>query len=308
MPALPSLNALRAFEAAARCGSFALAAAELNVTAGAISQQIRQLEDMLGVDLFERTGRKVVLTEAGAAGLDRLGRAFELIGEAAEAMRGSREGERLTVSLPSGFAARWVNPRLARFHANFPDIEVWIQANEALADIESGQVDLSIRYGEGGYRGVNAERLMKEQVFPVAAPSVLKSCGMPHAAGDLDQWPLIHDLSPETQVDGADWRSWFASRAAHGADVARGLRFDQASMVIDAAIAGQGAILGRRALVQDYVRAGKLESIFPGGSLDVGAAYYVITPKGRTLSRAARAFMDWILAEAVRFQDAMDEL
>ena len=308
MSALPSLNALRAFEAAARCGSFALAANELNVTAGAISQQIRQLEDMLGVELFERTGRKVVLTEAGAAGLERLGRAFELIGEAAEAMRGAHDSERLTISLPSGFAARWVNPRLARFHAEYPDIELWIQANESLADVESGQVDLSIRYGEGSYRGVTAERVMREDIFPVAAPSVLKSCGMPHAARDLDQWPLIHDLSPESQVDGADWRAWFTSRAAHGAEVSQGLRFDQASMAIEAAISGQGAVLGRRALVQDDVRAGRLESIFPSGSMDLEASYYVITPRGRTLSRATKAFIDWIMAEAVRFHDAMDEL
>ncbi len=308
MSVLPPMNAMRAFEAAARCGSFARAAAELHVTPAAVSQQIRNLEEMLGVKLFAREGRGIALTQAGAAGLDRLSQAFELVGEAAAAMRRNRPDRTLRISAPPGFSSKWLAPRLNRFNDAHPDIDIWIAAEDRVIDLDAGNVDLAIRYGRGGYKGLNAVLLLGEYVRPVCSPAFLRAhAGLDDPAA-LDGVRLLHDLSPESREDGADWGDWFASRGAFGVDAAHGARFDQSALALDAAIAGAGVALGRRALTHDDVVAGRLATIFAEGALALEAGYHFIWSRARRLSAQASVFADWLRAEAVRFEDELDQL
>jgi len=307
MSNLPPMNALRAFEAAARRGGFARAAAELNVTPAAVSQQIRNLEEFLGVKLFHRDGRSMELTEAGAAGLERLGAAFELMGEAAEAMRQRSSSTRVHVSAPPAFAAKWLAPRLGRFEVLRPDIELWISADDSFVDLDAGRADLAVRYGAGGYRGLHVERLLGERIAPVCAPGLFADAA-PVSAAELARAPLLHDISPESAEDGADWASWFSAQNAADADTSGGGRFDQAALVLEAAAAGRGVALGRRALVHDDVVSGRLVTVIPDGGVALATGYYVITSRARRASPEATAFIDWLKTEAVRFEDELDEL
>lgn len=301
------MNALRAFEAAARRGSFARAAAELNVTPAAVSQQIRNLEAFLGVALFRREGRAIALTDAGAAGLERLGAAFALMGEAADVMRQSAARARVHVTAPPAFAAKWLAPRLGRFEAERPDVELWISADHGLVDLDAGRADVAVRYGAGSYRGLDAALLMTEHVAPVCAPDYFDDPGAV-TAGDVVAARLLHDASPETSEDGADWTFWVEARGVGGFVPGGGARFDQAALVLDAAAAGRGVALGRRALVRADVVSGRLVAVVPGGGVALSAGYHVITSRARRPSSEAAAFVDWLRAEAVRFEDELDEL
>jgi LysR family glycine cleavage system transcriptional activator len=170
---LPALNALRAFEAAARHLSFTRAAEELNVTPGAISQQIRQLEEFAGAPLFRRTGRQVLLTDAGQAALPLLTSAFEMMAEAVHHMRAPARRDRLMISSAPSLAAKWLAPRLERFQEQNPEAEVWISADIAMTDFNSSDIDLALRHGKGLYEGLRAEKIMSESVLPVCSPDLM---------------------------------------------------------------------------------------------------------------------------------------
>jgi LysR family transcriptional regulator, glycine cleavage system transcriptional activator len=172
---LPPLNALRAFEAAARRLSFTKAAEELNVTPGAISQQIRQLEDFAGTPLFKRTGRSVLLTDAAQAALPLVHDAFEQIVEAGRVMTAPTRKGRVMVSCAPSFAAKWLAPKLDSFHQAHPGIEAWVSADMQITDFNSADADLAIRYGAGDYEGLKSERLMEETVLPVCSPRLMES-------------------------------------------------------------------------------------------------------------------------------------
>lgn len=297
---LPPLNALRAFEVAARRLSFTKAAEELNVTPGAISQQIRQLEDYAGTPLFKRTGRSVLLTDAAQESLPMVRDAFERIAEAGRLMQAPARRGRVMVSCAPSFAAKWLAPRLDSFHQAHPGIEAWVSADMQITDFNTADADIAIRYGRGQYEGLKVERLMQETVLPVCSPQLLEGPEAIRRPSDLTRHTLIHDESPENDPSCPDWASWLRARGVTDVDASRGPRFNQAILVIEAAANGRGVALAKRAIAQSDLDAGRLVAPFADGSHEIDFAYWMVWPKGRHLSPDVRAFMSWVRAEAVR--------
>ena len=305
---LPPLNALRAFEAAARLESFARAADELAVTPGAVSQQIRALEDHVGAALFERKGRGLALTEAGRAAAGVTTEAFETLERAVSLMRKPLQRRALTVSVAPSFAGKWLAPRLFRFQEAHPGTEVWIAATSDRVDLAAGAADLAIRYGPGGDMTLNEELLLSEEVLPVSSAHLLRDGPPLRTPRDLDRHTLLHDASPESEVDGADWSSWLKARNIRGVDISGGVRFNQSALVIDAAVAGRGVALAKRALVQTDLASGRLVTLFANGASPVRSAYHIVTARNRPLSPDAADFIAWLRTEARVHEHSVDEL
>lgn len=299
---LPPLNALRAFEAAARRLSFTKAAEELSVTPGAISQQIRHLEEFAGAPLFRRTGRQVLLTDAGQAALPLLTAAFEQMAEAAHMMRAPARRNRLMISCAPSFAAKWLARRLDGFQQQYPDAEVWVSADIALVDFAGPDIDLAIRYGSGGYEGLRFEKLMSESALPVCSPDLLEGAHPINTPQDLAFHTLLHDQSPEIDPSCPDWASWLAARGARDIDTNRGPRFNQSSLVVEAAAAGRGVALAKKAIAAADLDSGRLIAPFADGAADLDFAYWIVWPRGRTQSLIARDFIKWLKAEALAEQ------
>jgi LysR family glycine cleavage system transcriptional activator len=297
---LPPLNALRAFEAAARHMNFSRAADELSVTPGAVSQQIQNLEDYIGASLFRRTPKGLLLTDAAQTALPALREAFDRLAEAASLLTAAVDGRRVTISAAPSFAAKWLMPRLGKFEAEHPEVDVWLTAGMELVDFASGEVDIAIRYGSGRYPGLEVARLMSETVLPVLSPALLAERPLA-APEDLAHHILLHDGSPDADESCPDWAMWLAARGIKGVDGARGPRFNQSSLVIEAAAAGRGVALAKRALAQADLDAGRLVAPF-SISTDVDFAYYLVHPKAKGRLRQVRAFAAWIAAEAEAHQ------
>lgn len=295
---LPALNALRAFEAAARHLSFTKAADELSVTPGAISQQIRQLEEYAGAPLFRRTGRQVLLTDAGQAALPLLTNAFEMMAEAVHHMRAPARRDRLMVSSAPSFAAKWLAQRLDRFQSEHPQAEVWVSADIAITDFNSSDIDLAIRYGKGVYEGLRIEKLLSESVLPVCSPDLMTGPHPLRSPADLAHHTLLHDEGPDVDPSCPDWTTWLAARGAAGVDATRGPRFNQSALVVEAAAAGRGVALAKHAIAAGDLERGRLIAPFADGSADIDFAYWIVWPKWRTPSKLARAFITWLKAEA----------
>jgi LysR family glycine cleavage system transcriptional activator len=293
---LPPLNALRAFEAAARHLNFSRAADELSVTPGAVSQQIQNLEDYVGVALFKRTPKGLLLTDPAQIALPALREAFDRLAEAASMLTAAVDGRRLTVSVAPSFAAKWLVPRLGQFETLHPQVDVWISAGMELVDFGSGEIDIAIRYGAGRYPGLEVVRLMQETVIPVASPALLESQPLNDPA-DLAGHILLHDGSPDADDSCPDWTMWLAARGVKGVDGTRGPRFNQSSLVIEAAVGGRGVALAKRALAQADLDAGRLVSPFQITTA-VDFAYYLVHPKPKGRLPQVKAFMAWLTAEA----------
>lgn len=285
------------FEAAARHLSFTKAAEELFVTPGAVSQQIRLLEDHLGTALFVREGRKVALTEAGRAGAPYLREGFQALLEAARVMRQGQRRGRVTVSVAPSFAAKWLMPRLFAFNEERPEIDVWVSADAAPVDFSIADVDLAIRYGPGGWPGLRIEKLLDEAVLVVCAPTLLEVAPIT-AAEHLRHHTLLHDLGVERDPSCPDWATWLKAHNVAGADVARGPRFSQSSLVIEAAAAGRGVALAKRTIAEADLAAGRLVAPLAALEAPVDFAYYAVWPEGRALTPAQTAFVDWLRAQA----------
>jgi LysR family glycine cleavage system transcriptional activator len=300
---LPPLNALRAFEAAARHLNFSRAADELSVTPGAVSQQIQNLEDYVGVSLFKRTPKGLLLTDAAQTALPALRDAFDRLAEASSLLTAAVDGRRLTLTAPPSFAAKWLVPRLGRFEAAHPQVDVWLSADMDLVDFAAGEVDLAIRYGAGPYPGLEAVRLMQETVIPVIAPELLSSNPL-NEPRDLARHVLLHDGSPDADDSCPDWSMWLAARAVKGVDGTRGPRFNQSSLVIEAAVGGRGVALAKRTLAQDDLDAGRL--VVPMQiATSVDFAYYVVHPKAKGRLPQVKAFVAWIIGEAAAHDAAL---
>jgi LysR family transcriptional regulator, glycine cleavage system transcriptional activator len=294
----PPLNALRAFEAAARRLSFTKAAEDLDVTPGAISQQVKILEDFVGQPLFRRLGRAVELTDSARAAMPLLRDAFERVDDAVRQMRLPLRRERVSVSAAPSFASKWLVPRMDRFQAANPNVQVWVAADMTLVDFAYADVDVAIRYGPGFYEGVVSEKLMPEEVLPVCSPALLndgKPLKTPH---DLVGHTLLHDTGGDIDPSCPDWQMWLAARGISGADTNQGLRFNQSAMVIDAAASGRGVALAKRAIAAADLQSGRLVAPFSDQSDKVGFAYWIVRPKGRTMTPALKSFLDWIKDEA----------
>jgi LysR family glycine cleavage system transcriptional activator len=299
MSTLPPLNALRAFEAAARRGGFAAAAEELNVTPAAVGQQVRHLEELLGVRLFDRDGRGLKLTDRGTAGLDRLSQALNLMGEASAAMRDAPQERALALAVPRDIASTWLAPRLRMFMAE-NEVAITIHSVDRLTRLSKGEADLAISFGTEPPSAFTAQRLMMEVVTPAAAPGDQSKY---RTAADLAGAPLIHDASQP-----ADWQDWLASRGAFGIDVNKGLRVDDTPTALRLASEGAGVALARRTIAEDLFRARRLAPLFPEGDMQTDAGYFLLSNPRQRLSPTASLFTSWLRAEAARFEDAGDEL
>ena len=303
---LPPLNALRAFEAAARHLNFSRAADELSVTPGAVSQQIQNLEDYVGGALFKRTPRGLLLTDAAQMALPALREAFDRLAEAASLLTAPVDGRRLTLTAAPSFAAKWLVPRLGSFEAAHPNIDVWLSADMELVDFAAGEIDMAIRYGAGHYPGLETVRLMRETVVPVLSPELMAANPIIQPA-DLGKHILLHDGSPDADESCPDWQMWLAARGVKGLDGNRGPRFNQSSLVIEAAVGGRGVALAKRTLAQDDLDAGRL--VAPTGiTTDVDFAYFVVYPKAKGRLPQVKAFVAWISAQAAAHELALTAL
>ncbi|MDH3664084.1 MAG: transcriptional regulator GcvA, partial [Alphaproteobacteria bacterium] len=253
---LPSLNALRAFEAAARHLSFSRAAEELHVTKAAVSHQVKALEEDLGLPLFRRLNRALLLTPAGQTLFPAISEALGLMHAAvARLKRQDRTGE-LVLTMLDSFAAIWLVPRLSRFRHAHPEIDVRIATSDDSIDFAHTDVDLAIRYGAGHWPEVHAERLMTEEIFPVCAPSLLKS-GPPLAKpADLVRHTLLHDYGHET------WRRWLLAVGETGVDADRGPGYQHSNLVLQAAEQGDGVAMARSVLAAEALASGRLVKPF----------------------------------------------
>jgi LysR family glycine cleavage system transcriptional activator len=227
---LPPLNSLRAFEAAARHLSFTKAAEELHVTPAAISHQIKALEEQLGVPLFRRLTRALRLTEAGQAALPPMRDGFDRLADAVDLLRAHEESGAITVSLDPSFAAKWLVPRLDRFRAAHPDLDLRLDATDKLADFQRDNVDLAIRYGGGNYPGLEVERLLSEEIFPVCSPKLLEGSAPLAQPGDLRHHTLIHLEWDSEDVTAPTWRMWLLAAGIHDIDFTRGPVFSMTSL------------------------------------------------------------------------------
>lgn len=289
--ALPPLNALRAFEAAARHGSMSLAAEELHVTAGAVSQQVKELERHFGTPLFTRKPRRIVLTEQGARLFPAVRSAFRILREASAKVRARPGMAMLTVTCTSGFASQWLLPRLARFETLHPTVEVRISASNRVMDFERDRVDLAVRHGFGHYPGLISERLVDDDLIPVCSPHLLREAGPFAAAADLGRVTLLHDEHRH------DWALWLAAAGAPDVDPSAGPVFVDGAGAVAAAKAGRGVALVRRSMIREELSEGSLVAPFPQG-VDSDLAYHLVCPPVALDREHTAAFRNWLLAEA----------
>lgn len=296
---LPSMNALRAFEATARHLSFARAAAELHVTPAAVKQLVRKLEETLGLSLVERAGRGLRLTAAGAVGRDGLAIGFDHLIEAVRRIRAEGGRRRLVVSAEPSFATAWLMPRLERFRVREPDIDVLIDSSAHLADLARGDADIAIRFGAGADDKVVAHRLFDEELCAFCSPQIAKGLAEPN---DLARCRFIHW---ETSALGwatatrawMDWAVWLEQIGTSGVEPRNGLRFSDYNLAVQAAIAGQGVVLGSGPVLADLVSAGLLVRAVPQ-SLRIDLGYDAVTTRSAIERGEVNAFIDWIKTEA----------
>ena len=289
---LPSLNGLRAFEAAARHLSFTLAASELNVTQTAISHQIRRLEQELGIRLFIRQNRALALTPEAKDYLPGVHAAFNDLRLATDRLLRKDDGRTLTVTTLASFAAKWLLPRLSAFHEAHPGIDVRITTSAGLVDFQHDNLDAGIRYGRGQWPGVRAEWLMADELFPVCSPALLEGSKPLRCPEDLRDHVLLHT----TIANSDDWRLWLTA-AGLPTDISKqpGVTFDMIFMTVQAAIDGVGVAMGRTSYVQDDIAKGRLVVPFKI-ALPEDAGFYLVSPEARADSPRLSAFRRWLVS------------
>jgi LysR family glycine cleavage system transcriptional activator len=297
--ALPPLSALRAFEAAARHLSLTRAAEELHVTPGALSHQIRGLEDLLGVKLFERKVRSIALTVVGRQLYPGLQTGFGHIRDAVVGLDVAHSSNILVVSTSPGLTSKWLAPRLYRFGDEFADVDVRISSSFNNANFETDGVDIAVRHMRAQPEPaplLEFEKLADITLVAVCSPRLIEKYGAAKNAKDLARWPLIHDESLSSRVRAPNWMEWFAAAGVEGVDLRRGLHFNSADHALDAAGEGAGVLLAHDLMAYDDLRTGRL--IIPVKlALPSGRAFHLVWPKGRRPSRAAEGFRRWIKEE-----------
>lgn len=297
------LNALRAFEAAARHGSFTAAAVELNVTPAAVGQQVRNLEAWLGTPLFVRVGRgaaQLELTPNAESALPDIRGAFERLAVGLSRLKesGLRKGLNITVS--PAFAAKWLLPRLERFQQACPMLDVRVDTNARSVDFTAERVDIGVRYGNGHWSGLTAVKLLSETLFPVCAPSYPGLHKGTLSAHAIANGTLIHDLSMVVDPNFPDWRAWLDAAGLKSVNARHGLGINNSAAVLQAAIECQGIALARSVMVQDDLQAGRL--IRPvlelWGDMPLAQAYYIVYRPESADTSHIQAFRNWLLEEA----------
>ncbi|MEQ4617307.1 MAG: transcriptional regulator GcvA [Corticimicrobacter sp.] len=286
------LQALRTFVEVGQRGSIKAAAQALHVTSGAVSQQIRLLEERLGMALFMRERQGLRLTEAAASVHPALLEAFTQIDTAMDTLDVLKERQKLTVSTVATFAASWLVPRLGRFNARHPQIEVRVEATSALVDLRRDRVDVALRHGLGNYPGLESTRLMAPVLVPVACPDLVAGNPRLREPEDCLGYPLLHDS------DRADWPLWFAAHdVADDPRAERGTAFEDDYLLIRAAAAGQGLALVPQEYAREEIADGRLVQVLDK-PWPARFAYYLVTLAGAMQRPEVQAFADWIREEA----------
>jgi len=290
------LNALRAFEVSARNLSFVKAAEELYVTPAAISHQVKRLETYLGVQLFRRLPRGLLLAEPGQVLLSELREVFLRLDKAMERVLQSDSRGALTISVAPMFAVKWLVPRMQRFDALYPDIDVRMSSSLGVIDFQRDAFDAAVRLGHGQYPGLEAVKLFDESVTPMCSPRLLEGPDTLQSPDDLRHHVLLHDDSMAFEPAAPNWNTWLDAVGAKRVDASRGPHFSQPDHALQAAIDGAGVVLGWRYLAADDLVAGRLvqpiDLIVP-----LGSAFYLVYPKAYTDRQKVMVFRDWLIEE-----------
>jgi LysR family transcriptional regulator, glycine cleavage system transcriptional activator len=310
---LPPLNALRAFEAAARHLSVKKAAVELNVTPAAVSHQIRMLEDYLGVQLFHRYNRALELTDAARASLPKLREGFDCLVQAVERLRSHVSGGVLTVSAAPSFAARWLMPRLHRFIAAHPEVDVRVSARMRRVSVDGkGDVaeratveawlddsDIAILYGRGNYPSLWVKKLLDLTITPICSPQLVKGDHPLKSPADLSRHMLLHDDTGDLYDNEPFWDVWLREAGVNGVDSRRGPHFSHAVLAFEAAIDAVGVVATMPVLAAEDLATGRLIAPFDL-RVPLASAYYLVCHESASTRPAVALFRDWLLEEAAR--------
>jgi LysR family transcriptional regulator, glycine cleavage system transcriptional activator len=301
---MPGLNALRAFEAAARHLSLTKAALELNVTASALSHQVRGLEELLGVKLFVRRVRSIALTPAGKQLYPGLQTGFIQIRDAVASVSPAGDPRVLVISTPPGLTAKWLAPRLYRFSNAHPEIDARVSSSLDAANFTTDGVDIALRnlsVDAVANEGLVIEKLIEMSVVPVCSPKLVEKHGPFATAAALTRMPLIHDDSLAKRAEVPDWADWFEAAGVVGVDVTHGLRFNSADHAIDATVEGAGVLLAHDILAYDALRGGRLVAPFPL-TLRSGRAYYFVCRREQQDRAKVRAFRAWVKQQVAELE------
>ena len=290
---LPPLNWLRAFDSAARHMSFTEAAEELGVTQAAVSQQVRQLEDWLGTQLFKRLPRSLALTDAGIAYLPTVRDSFDRLHIGTEQIFGRLERRPVTLRATATIAALWLAPRIVAFRARHPDITVRVTTLYAPVDFGQDGVDIELRYGSGGWPGVRSHKLADEFYFPVASPSYLAAAPRPARAGDLMRHRLIHVLGERE-----GWGAYFRHHNQPDSPISEGMQCDSQIVALEACSAGGGIMLATSPQVDGALASGRLVALFDE-RIPSRHAHHLVLPASGDLSREVATVRDWLLESRV---------
>lgn len=291
MARLPPLETLRVFEVACRHGSYSEAARELHVTHSAVSQRIRQLEEELGLTLLERRGNRMVPTSSGLRLQAGVKSALSELNVSLDSVKAHQTDAEITVSLLPVMAARWLVPRLPRFKARFPRINLHVKSAQSLANFKSDGVDIAIRFGMGDWKGLRATKLLDEAFFPVCSPG-LNGGRLPKDPASMLSEPLLIDRN-------LSWHAWFKSAGFKLDREIVGTSFTDTNALIEAAVTGQGIALGRLSVTRSDILAGKLVRLSEH-SLGVSYRHYAVHPIASEANPALVAFRDWLVEEALR--------
>ena len=302
---LPPLNALRVFLAAAKCEGVSKAAATLHLTHSAVSHQVRLLQEELGVALFEKSGRGLKLTPAGAGYAEHIERAFAAIREATQALVRDTRRRPLRVSSMPSFAANWLLPRLGDFISAHPEIDIEVQSTTRLADFKSDEVDVALRYGRGGYAGLHCELLMNDWHFPVCSAEFARRFGLlpPKRRSKSGEGKRVADFAlridgiPLLRSNNEPWTPWFTANGVAGSEPIRGPVFDDSSLMLLAAVAGQGICLGRHVITMEEIATGRLIRPF-AAIVESPNAYYFVCRNKELANPSIATFHDWLYAQA----------
>ncbi|MEX2200327.1 MAG: LysR substrate-binding domain-containing protein [Dongiaceae bacterium] len=289
---LPPLTWLRAFEASARHVSFAAAADELGVTPSAVSQQVRLLEQHLGRLLFHRLPRGLRLAEAGQSYLPLLHAAFERVARGTEEIFGERSEKRLTLRSTVSFASYWLLPRLARFRATHPELNLRLTSSIWSAEYPDPGIDLEVRLGTGDWPGLRAERLTWDRVYPVCSPGTASAPPHLKQPADIARHKLLHIIGFRE-----GWPQWLkAANADRAVDTGRGLECDTTLIAMELAMQGEGIAMGRSCFADRLIETGRLVAPFPL-ELPSEEAFYLASPVDRPDTEPVRVFRNWITEE-----------
>ena len=297
---------MQAFESAARHLSFTLAAQELNVTPGAISQQIRQLESHLQQRLFKRLNRSIVLTDAGQLFLPMVSAGFEQLHAAVSALENTGDGPLTITSAPS-FVSKWLIPRLASFKRQHPDIDVRIDTSDRLVDFSREDIDVGIRFGDGEYPELDTVFLFSFDLVPVCSPALLQDGPGLKDVSDLKHYTLLHSNYDELDPGWPDWAMWLKVVEADDVDASHGIFFNQSDQIFQAALDGQGVALLANVMADPEIAAGRLIQPF-SARLPVKLNYHLVTSPYKAGIAKVAAFRQWVLEESAYLRNPPDEV